>query len=274
MARYSGRIVSWEKGSTGKEWRAVCEDGSDLYLDEKDVEGINQASGWRLPSVSLLIETDRLGNVENWTVESSVNAEPDSPDPGPLSAIPDEVVADDATPASRSRLPGVVIYLIYVAIGVVAGQIAALIIARILGRVVQVGDALLGERTISDPSTIIGSAAYAFVICVAVAWGLGAFNRRAFADPESIQEAEGLGGLTGGSLAFLLVTLLAEPYREFLFAVVPGAAGVLTDSSPLIRVVAILALHAAAIAVVAFAAYLPIRAAYNSQKPYQRPGFD
>jgi tellurite resistance protein len=72
VGRYFGAIVSWEKPPAGQIWRALFDDGHKVYLHEEDVAAIAGASGGKLPSVPLLVETTWLGRVKRWeTVDAA-----------------------------------------------------------------------------------------------------------------------------------------------------------------------------------------------------------
>lgn len=73
MGRYFGRIVAWEKPPAGKIWRAFFDDGRKVYFHEDDIAKISEASGG-LPSFPLVVETNLLGRVKQWTADSPVGA--------------------------------------------------------------------------------------------------------------------------------------------------------------------------------------------------------
>lgn len=269
MASTAVRIVTWEKTGSGSEWRAVCDDGSDLYLTATDVQGISRSSGWKLPSAPLLIEVDRVGNLTSWIVDSpTADALPEDSEPGsPKNEIPEESTGSPPLVATRRFLRSVLVYLACVAGGVVAGQVAALVAGRIVDRAAVLGNALSGGSVIWNVGAIIGSTVYAFAVFVGVGWGLAAFTKGTLSSPESITEPEGLGGLIGGVVAFLLVTLLSEPFYDLVFTTLPFARSIVLESDTAVRLPFILTLHAAAVAAVALTAYLPIRAAYHRSNP-------
>lgn len=158
-------------------------------------------------------------------------------------------------------------FAIWVLSGVAAGQIAAWLIAAAAAftNFASIIATLLGEDTALGAIFVVGSIAYAFVVGVAVASALGALSGRS--DPDA---PEAWAGVVAGVLALLLVTLLAEPYVIFVVNALPAVAGLIGGSSGIWQFIAAILMHAVPVALLALAAYLPMRALFYSS-PHTGP---
>lgn len=155
-------------------------------------------------------------------------------------------------------------YPVSVLIGVAVGQLAAWVVGFGLSFafITEFVAGLVGIDAAQGLVWVVGSVAYAAVVGWSVSVGLAI----ALAQREP-GYAEVLTGLAAGALAFLLVTLWAEPFVRLLIAWFPDAARVLVETSGVVPVAAAIAVHGITVGLAALIAYLPLRSAAGRTQP-------
>jgi hypothetical protein len=150
-----------------------------------------------------------------------------------------------------------VFYAVAVLVGVGLGQVLGWVIGAVaaFANITGFVAAILGEDAAFGFVFVVGSLAYAATTGYGVAWGLGYLvGNHEPGDPEV------LGGVLAGILAFLLVTVAAEPFVHLIVSALPDVAEVIGTSEGVARFGSGVALHAVTIGAVAPVLYLPARA--------------